>query len=445
MPTRSRRSRAAAACCAALLVHCSSRPDRQAGSVSNPDPVRLVRPAARPLSPVAQLGREIFFDRHLSASRTISCASCHSPDHAFGPPDGRAVQLGGPAGRDQGVRAVPSLRYLDRVPNFSIGPERAEAEDVNVTRLARQAAGSTRLVKVAGGAAGSAAMVPQGGLFWDGRVNTLQTQAMGPLFNPVEMANVGAESVADRLRNASYGDRFARLFGAATVASPARLIDEAMFAVARYQVEDPAFHPYTSKYDAYLEGRVALAPDEIHGLAVFEDTAKGNCAACHLDRPGPDREPPLFTDFQYEALGVPRNGNLKQNVDHRYFDLGLCGPVRADLRAQSRYCGMFRTPSLRNVAIREVFFHNGRYHTLMEVLRFYNLRQVQPERVYPTDGRGQVLRFDDLPAAVRGNVDTTDPPFNRTRGQPPAMSDRDLHDVVAFLKTLTDGYQPKAR
>jgi cytochrome c peroxidase len=426
----------------AALAHCAPRPAPARVAGVNPDPVQLVHPTVVPLTPVALLGRLIFVDRNLSGSRTISCASCHNPAHAFGPPDALAAQPGGPAGLSQGVRAVPSLRYADRIPNFSIGPDNGENEGVNVVKLARQTVGEARPVKAAGSVGGGAPMVPRGGLFWDGRANTLQTQALGPLFNPVEMANSGVRSVADRLRGAPYGGEFVRLFGEAAVATPERLVDEAMFAVARYQVEDAAFHPYTSKYDAWLEGKAVLAPDEARGLALFEDPRKGNCAACHVSRPGPDHAPPLFTDFQYEALGVPRNQDLRQNADPRYYDLGLCGPVRTDLRTQTQYCGMFQTPSLRNVATRQVFFHNGRYHALLDVIRFYNLRAVYPDSVYPRDSRGGVLLFDDLPPMARGNVDTTDAPFNGRPGGVPLMTARDMQDVIAFLKTLTDGYRP---
>jgi len=402
--------------------------------------VTLQRPATRPLSPVALLGEAIFFDASLSASRRLACATCHSPEHAFGPPNDLPAQLGGLTGRDQGARAVPGLRYLDRTPNFSIGPDNAGAEGVNVAQLAARNAGTARPTKTAG-ATPAGAMVPQGGLFWDGRANTLQQQASVPLFNPAEMANTDIESVAARLRAAPYRARFAAIFGPATVATAGRLVDEAMFAVARFEIEDSAFHPYDSKYDAYLEGRAELTPAEARGLAVYEDPARGNCAGCHLDRPSVDGMPPTFTDFQYEAIGVPRNDSLRQNHDPDYHDLGLCGPIRHDLAAETRYCGMFRTPTLRNVATRAVFFHNGVYHTLTDVLRFYRFRDVRPEEIYPArDGR--VDRFDDLPAQWRGNVDTTDPPFNRRAGDPPPLTDADVADLIAFLRTLTDGYHP---
>jgi cytochrome c peroxidase len=404
----------------------------------NPHPITLLRPAVGPISPVATLGREIFFDPAISGSGRIACATCHDPAHQYGPPNDRAVQLGGMTRDDEGARAVPSLRYVATVPPFSIGPENEAAESAGAARVAMQSAGARRSAKSAGAAAG-VPMVPQGGLFWDGRASTLQAQATGPLFDHVEMDGGSVNAVANRLRG-RYGDRLAQLLGAETIATPGRVVDEALFAVARFELEDSTFAPYSSKYDGYLEGKAVLTPDEMRGLGVFEDSTKGNCAACHLDRPGPHGEPPAFTDYEYEALGVPRNDSLAVNRDPGYVDLGLCGPARRDLSKVTAYCGLFRTPSLRNVATRKVFFHNGVYRTLAQVVRFYNLRASDPGAIYRRDRSGRI-RDDDLPAAFRGNVDTVDAPFNRRVGNRPPMTDTEMRDLVAFLGTLTDGYR----
>src|SRR6476659_2108653 len=181
----------------------------------NPNPVRLMRPPVAPLSAMAQLGREIFYDASLSSSGALSCASCHSPDHAYGPPNDGPVMLGGAALSRQGARAVPSLIYLDRHPNFSIGPDKGD--DDNVIDLAQMAAigqQAARTTKTAGGSGASANIVPQGGLFWDGRADTLQDQALFPLLDPNEMDGGSAEIVADKLRRAPYAYRFVELFGA---------------------------------------------------------------------------------------------------------------------------------------------------------------------------------------------------------------------------------------
>ena len=256
------------------------------------------------------------------------------------------------------------------------------------------------------------------------------------------MANRSTDDVAARLARSRYRQAFAQLFGPGIVDDPRQLVDEAMFAIGRFEIEDPSFHPFTSKYDAWLQGRARLTPAEMRGLRLFDDPAKGNCAACHLDRPTRDGLPPLFTDTQYEALGVPRNAALAVNRDPRFHDLGICGPFRRDLAAQTQYCGMFLTPTLRNVDRRAVFFHNGVYRSLAQVLDFYNLRSVAPEKIYPRDAQGRLQVYDDLPAAYRANVDTTDAPFDRRVGDPAPLTAQDIRDVIAFLHTLDDGYSP---
>jgi cytochrome c peroxidase len=105
----------------------------------NPYPVRLVRPPVAPPSAMAQLGQLVFFDASLASSGQLACASCHSPEHAYGPPGDASVMNGGPLLSRQGVRAVPSLMYLERQPNFSIGPDNEENETVNLAQLAARA------------------------------------------------------------------------------------------------------------------------------------------------------------------------------------------------------------------------------------------------------------------------------------------------------------------
>ncbi|WP_426661518.1 cytochrome-c peroxidase [Rhodanobacter aciditrophus] len=412
---------------------------------SNPHPVHLRLPKAQPLSAVAQLGKALFFDPLLSGSGRQSCASCHSPAYGYNPPNALAVQPGGVHLHKAGYRPPPSLAYLYRQRPFSIGPD-SSADDVvpNLNALAAAARNDPRAGKLANAAPAAPAMVPQGGLFWDGRADSLQRQAYLPLLNPVEMANRSTAAVAAKLVHSRYRASFVRLFGTGIVDDPQQLVDEAMFAIGRFEIEDPSFHPFTSKYDAWLQGHARLTPAEARGLRLFDDPAKGNCAACHLDRPTRDGLPPLFTDAQYEALGVPRNTTLAANRDPRFHDLGLCGPFRRDLAAQTQYCGMFLTPTLRNVDRRAVFFHNGVYRSLAEVLDFYNLRSVAPEKIYPRDAQGHVLVYDDLPAAYRANVDTIDAPFDRRAGDPAPLSARDIRDIVAFLHTLDDGWRAPA-
>lgn len=383
--------------------------------------------ASAQLSAMARIGEQMFFDPSLSSSGRMSCASCHSPDHAFGPPNGLAVQLGGPDLDRAGLRAVPSLTYRLKTPNFSIGPESfSEAE--------AQLPGPKTAIA-------PEAMTPRGGFGWDGRADTLQEQTLAPLTSPFEMDNRDDQAVIEKLRRAPYAADLARLAGSQGPVDDGLLLAEAQFALARFQVEDLRFHAYSSKYDAYLQGKARLTPREARGLKLFEDPNKGGCAGCHIDRPGPDGSPPLFTDFEFAALGVPRNRAIPANADPAFYDLGLCGPLREDAMTRGAdYCGQFKSPSLRNIATRSVFFHNGVYRTLRDAVAFYVLRDTSPERVYPSLG-GKVERFDDLPPVYRTNAQLPDPPFNRKPGQRPALSDSEIDDVVAFLGTLSDGFR----
>lgn len=409
---------------------------------ANPHPIHLVRPPQAPLSAVALLGRQLFNDPSLSASGKQSCASCHSAQHAYGPPNDLTVQMGGPHMDQAGYRPPPSLAYLYRQAPFSIGPDQGDVDTaVNLNDVASAAQGVQRATKSAGVAPAAPAMVPQGGLFWDGRADTLQRQAMGPMLNPVEMANTSADEVVAKLQKSKYAETLKQLFGANIFDNHDLVISEAMFAIGRYQFEDNSFHEFTSKYDYWLEGKARLSSAELRGMRLFNDSDKANCAGCHLSQPTRDGLPPLFTDTQYEALGVPRNHALAINKDPKFFDLGVCGPFRTDLKDQTQYCGMFLTPTLRNSATRKVFFHNGVYHDLKQVMDFYNLRNTDPGKIYPKDASGKIEKYDDIPAKYQANVDVADAPFDRKLGDSPAMTDQDIDDIIAFIKTLNDGYK----
>jgi len=414
----------------------------QALTGENPHPIHLVRPRAAQLSAMAQLGRQIFYDTSFSSSGRLSCASCHSPQHAYGPPSDGPVMLGGPELSSQGVRAAPSLEYLERQPPFSIGPDDPNLENVNLMQMAALGETAARAQKIATSAQAATNIVPQGGLFWDGRANTFQDQAIMPLLNPLEIDGRSVENLVAKFRQASYSKLFLQLFGPSLFENPRLLVAEAMFAVGRYQVEEPSFHPYTSKFDYWLEGQARLSAAEMRGYRLFNDPKKANCGGCHLDQPSRDGLPPLFTDHQYEALGAPRNSALAVNSDPNYFDLGICGPYRSDMVSQTQYCSMFLTPTLRNVATRRAFFHNGVFATLQQVMDFYNFRDADPAKVYPRGPDGTVRKYDDVPVRFRANIDAADPPFDRHFGETPAMSAQDESDIIAFLQTLTDGYKP---
>lgn len=366
------------------------------------------------------LGRALFSDPALSASGKLACASCHDPAHAFGPANAAAVQLGGGDLRRPGLRAVPTLTYLQAVPAFT--EHFFESED---------------------DADESVDNGPTGGLTWDGRVDRGRDQAAIPLLSDFEMGNKDEAAVAARLAAAGYGDKVAGLPGQAPRPDPAAVYRAALEALEAFEQDEPTFYPYSSKYDAVLAGKAVLTPQEAHGLALFEDPAKGNCSSCHVSRRGNDGTPPQFTDYGLIAIGVPRNPAIPANRDPAYFDLGLCGPLRTDFAGRQDYCGLFRTPTLRNVALRKSFFHNGVFHSLRQVVEFYVQRDTDPGRWYARKPDGSIDKYDDLPAFAKANVNT-DPPFDRHAGDAPALDAAEIDDLVAFLDTLTDGYEPQA-
>jgi cytochrome c peroxidase len=404
---------------------------------------RLDAPAI-PLSAMARVGQKIFFDPRLSGSGRMSCASCHDPGNSYAPANGLATQLGGNRLRLQGVRAVPSLTYTERTPRFVVRLNTAfdpdEGRPAKASRVAAMANARTR----ASDTLQAQQVVPEGGMDWDGRAATLAEQAGGPLLDAREMANRDGRELLAKLEAAPYAGELVEVFGPEVFKSPSVGLANVYLALARFQMEDRSFHAYNSKFDYHLAGRAQLTAEEMRGLKLFDDPQKGNCAACHLDKPTKNRLAPVFTDYEFEALGVPRNRQLSVNRDGHYYDEGLCGPLRKDVGRDSD-CGLFKTPTLRNVATRRVFFHNGEVHSLEDAVRFYVEREARPERWYPRRADGTVAMYDDLPAVHRMNVDVSDPPFNRRRGEEPALNEQEIRDVVAFLKTLTDNYYPSSQ
>ena len=136
---------------------------------------------------------------------------------------------------------------------------------------------------------------------------------------------------------------------------------------------------------------------------------------------------------------MPRNPRIPANRDPNYYDLGLCGPLRTDITAKHELCGFFRSPTVRNTALRDAFFHNAVFSTLQQVIEFYNERDLYPEKFYPKNPDGSVHRFDDLPPGYPDNVDH-DPPLDRKPGSERALTNADIEDLIAFLQALTDGY-----
>ncbi len=388
----------------ALLAACGG--GGSSGTAANANP-----PTASKLSAAAQIGELAFKDPALSASGQMSCQSCHDPAFGHGPSPFNAitagvVALGGAQLNRPGTRAVPAINYLKFNTAFHFDKDGT----------------------------------PTGGFFWDGRASGLAEQAREPFLNPVEMANSSVQDVVAKLASASYAAQFKQVFGANIFNDAETAYSRLAFAIGQYQLEDPDFAPFSSKFDAFQQGKAQLATPELRGLALFNDPRKGNCAACHISTQT-DGHPPLFTDFTYDNLGLPRNAAITANADASRFDLGLCqssalnGALRPDL------CGAFKVPSLRNVALQTCLFHNCAFTDLTQAVRFYVQRDTNPEAWYPLNAAGQPDKFNDLPAAYHRNVNTTEAPYDRVPGQAPVLSDAEVDDLVAFLKTLSDGWQ----
>jgi len=280
---------------------------------------------------------------------------------------------------------------------------------------------------------------PVGGFFWDGRESTLANQATEPFTNPREMAMPDHASVVARLAQAAYADEFKQIYGAKVFDDVETAYTHMTEALAAFETEDKRFASFTSKFDEVQRGAAIYSAAEARGFALFTDGSKGNCAACHPADVGAFGALPIFTDRTYDNLGVPRNPEIPANADPAYHDLGLCNNAAIQL-SHPELCGAFKVPSLRNVALRHSFFHNGRFHTLKDALTFYVQRDTNPEKFYPRKPDGTIDKFDDLPPPYRRNVNQDEVPYNRSPGDAPALTDAEIDDLIAFLGTLSDGY-----
>ena len=405
--------------------------------------------AAKALSPKAALGRAMFFDPGLSASGKIACASCHNPGTAFLDPGPRPTPLGGVNGTAIGFRTAPSAAYAFAVPPFAFLTDTNKAGTAN---------------NGANGKLGT----PRRGLMWDGRASTVFDQAKGPFTGPHEMANANSAAVLAKLLTRPYLVNYRTIFGTvSSTSNPDTVLTNMANAIGQFETEEKLFGLYNSKFDAVAKGQAKFTAQEANGQALFFNPAKAACAGCHNSdsQLKTTQGPQMFTDLSYRAIGVPRNWQLPYNNDtqalaalqslglaalangatrgtpnHVYYDLGFCGPFRTDSLTDTTLCGAFRVPSLRNVAIKRSYFHNGVFNALPQVINFYMTRDAAPQQIYTKADRSPDIAFNDLPVIYRANIEQR-PPFTPLKTGP-RLTPPELQDLVTFLCTLTDGFDP---
>ena len=377
------------------------------GKGTNKDPFDL-RSMQKYLTPKQRLGLRLFFDTNLSQPAGQSCATCHDPRFAFTDPDKRFPTSKGVISGRFGNRNTPTAMYMAYSPAFGFDKE----EELFV-----------------------------GGQFVDGRAATLEEQAKQPFLNPLEMHNPNKYSVVQKVGAAEYAPLFKEVYGKNALGDTDAAYDRIAEAIAAFE-NAPVFNPFSSKYDAWLDGRAKLTAQEAHGLWVYENPRKGNCAACHPNRPTKDGAPAVLTDFTYDNIGVPRNPYnpfydlpAEFNPDgKRFVDKGLGTFVH---RANEN--GKFKVTTLRNIAITSPYMHNGYFKNLRNVVDFYNSRDMKPVCKDRFTSEEQAVKTGCWPEAeVVQNV-------NQDELGNLGLSDREIDALVAFLLTLTDGWRPDAR
>lgn len=354
------------------------------------------------------LGRALFFDVNLSQHRTQSCATCHDPALAFvdwrafvGVPDsdlasGRHLPGAASMGGDQhslGDRNAPTASYAALIPPLSLN---ADNDYV-------------------------------GGLFWDGRANTLEDQAAGPVLNSIEMAMLDKDTVRQRLlENANYGYAFKGLFGPDVLDDPESAYSALTQAIAAFERTE-FFSPFDSKYDRYLRGEYTPTEQETLGMTLFFSNQFTNCNQCHQLQPRPEMERETFSSYKYRNIGVPVNTALRaaNGLGAEHVDRGLRDNPNITDDAQT---GRFRVPTLRNVALTGPYMHNGVFQDLRTVVLFYNkyLARGGKSQINPETGENWG------PPEVAENLALEELESGR------ALSAKEIDGLVAFMRMLTD-------
>jgi cytochrome c peroxidase len=414
---------------------------------------------------ITLLGKVIFYDKDLSVKRNETCAFCHMPETGFSGPvsalNQTTVAYPGSIRTRFSGRRPQSHTYANYAPVLHYNPLQGD------------------LV---------------GGNFWDMRATGLRLnsplveQAQDPPLDPTEIGLIDPACMVYRMSRRPYRSMAEKLWGAQAFAvhwpadaeavcdrpGPApsrdrlplhlRAVDRGIAqttfdrigeAIAAFE-SSPEVNPFSSKYDYVMAGKAQFTPEEQAGYGLFRSKAT-HCNECHRDG-GPGEEP-LFTDFTASNLGLPRNLSLpfyqEDSPDKfgyaanpegtKYLDRGVGGFLSSSLNPNHEWAAMaksflgkYKTPTLRNVDKRpnagfvKAYMHNGYLKSLKEVVHFYNTRDSLP-KCNPGDP-GEKLTCWPVPE----NPDT----INRKQLGDLKLNDKQEDLLVAFLKTLTDGYSP---
>lgn len=407
-----------------LAVIQSCMKDPQLKDLPDETSMMYARPGDATLTDMEQLGKLIFFD-NISSPNNMSCASCHDPKFGFtGPNGGQNIQSGiyrGAVATRWGNRKPPSSAYATFSPVLHY-----EADEHGFV----------------------------GGNFWDGRATGLRLgspaadQALGPFLNPLEQNHPSAASVLSQVAAANYRPLWEKVWGQPiSVATPEQTtlnFNRVGLSIAAYEGSKEV-SPFSSKFDQYLQGAAQLTAEEQQGLLLFN--GKANCGKCHTSTIEDGNPAPLFTAFDFYNLGVPKNpGNPFYRMNTVYLDngqpinplgsawidYGLGGFLQEttnppEWRAMAaENMGKQRIPTLRNVDKRpgpgnvKAYMHNGVFKSLEEVVHFYNTRDVAQ---WPAPEVNQNIERD-----MTGNL---------------SLTSAEEKAIVAFLKTLSDGYMAK--
>jgi cytochrome c peroxidase len=379
------------------------------------------------------LGEKLFFDANLSTPEGQSCAACHNPEVGWTGPDEEVNKAGavyrGAMHQRSGNRKPNSSAYASLSPVFY-----AFREDNKVLFA--------------------------GGNFWDGRAtgynlgNPAADQAQGPFLNPVEQNVADAKTLVGKVCGSEYASLYKKvgteIWKEADISTSKDVnlqFGIIGLAIAAFE-NSQKVNSFSSKYDYYLKGKAKLTAKENEGLELFRGKAK--CINCHAMGSHKEGEPPLFTDFTYENIGMPKNpqnpwyamDTMFNKDGANWVDPGLAETLKKmpqfAMYADENY-GKHQVPSLRNVDKRpsvsyiKCYGHNGYFKSLEEIVHFYNMRDILPPPEKVMDPKPGVNCWPG--PEITKNI-------NKTELGNLGLTTEEESAVVEFLKTLSDGYVP---